>query len=248
MANPYSIDFVKTSLQYGYCNDAVALSPTGDMTLEGWMKLTALPSSMASDLTLVSKWDGSNFSYKLGCYKTTDKLTFLYSSDGTTNAGSFTKFTCDTAFVSGDVGVWKHVAVAVDVSAQTAYFYFNGSSVANTQTNSGATAIYDGTAKFLFSGNSYDSGIIEHFHGKMDEWRLWNDLRTAQEIADNYNIDIATNSAGLAGYWKCNEGSGTTLNDATTFANHLTLVGSPSFSSDVPFGAVSANGNFLPLL
>lgn len=231
MANTYSISFTKASAQSAYANDSASLSVTGDITIEAWIRLAALPSASTSDLNITTKWDSSNASYKLSAYKATDKLTFVYSSDGTTSAGSFTKFTCDTAFVSGDVGAFKHVAVAVDVSAQTAYYYFNGSSVNNTQTNSGATSIYDGTAKFMVSGSYYDSGVIEQFAGLIDELRVWNDIRTSTEISTNYQKELVGNEQGLVAYYKFNNNA----NDSTSNANNLTLINSPTYSSTVPF-------------
>ena len=48
----------------------------------------------------------------------------------------------DVAFDSGDVDVWKHVAITVDVSAKTAEFYIDGVAVGGT------------TVRFLSSSDS----------------------------------------------------------------------------------------------
>jgi len=54
-----------------------------------------------------------------------------------------------------------------------------------------------------------------HFTGGIDDVRLWNDARTASEISGNMNNELSGNEANLAGYWKFNEGTGTTVADAS---------------------------------
>lgn len=239
----YCLDLEKSSSQYAYKADSATTSITGNLTIEGWIKLETLASVLTTDETLIGKWD-SQASYKLAIYTATDKLTFIYSSDGTTNVGSLTKFECDTAFGAGDLATWIHTAVAVDVSGKTAYFYLNGSPVANTKTIDAATAIYDGNANFDLGCNYSLSGALQFFDGKLFDMRLWNDIRTAQEVADNYNKRLVGTEAGLVGYWKLNNNYlDTTSNDLD-----LTASGSPVFAVDSPFNDAEASSNFLPLL
>jgi hypothetical protein len=88
----------------------------------------------------------------------------------------------------------------------------------------------------------YDSGgsACRFPDGLMDEVRVWNDVRTAQEISDNYEKEISGGSANLQGYWKLNNN----YTDETSNGNDLTASGSPVFSTDVPFvGTAAAAGN-----
>ena len=53
------------------------------------------------------------------------------------------------------------------------------------------------------------------FIGKMDEIRIWNDVRTQQEIRDNLHRIVTPGSeSNLVAYWKLNESSGTSSADS----------------------------------
>ncbi len=63
------------------------------------------------------------------------------------------------------------------------------------------------------------------YQGLIDDVRLWNVVRTQSEIADNRFTELVGNETGLVGYWKLNEGSGTTTQDATSNDKDGTLSG-----------------------
>lgn len=62
------------------------------------------------------------------------------------------------------------------------------------------------------------------FKGMIKEVRLWNSARTWAEISNNKMsvLNLAL-SPSLVGYWRCNEGSGTTVNDYSNGWNNGTL-------------------------
>jgi hypothetical protein len=67
----------------------------------------------------------------------------------------------------------------------------------------------------------------EYFDGAIDEVRIWSVGRNQAQIQDNMNSVIPENSAGLAAYYRFDEGTGTTAADATGNANNGTLFNSP---------------------
>lgn len=245
MSNTYSIDFELSSSQYGKANDNAYVSITGDITIELWMKLEQLPSTAGTQFTVVNKSDAqaSNLRSWYTSIGTDDKFYVFYSADGTST--NQTIIATDAAFaVGGDVGAWVHGAISVDVSAKTGTFYKNGSSVATSYVSGTDTAIHDNASNFTIGCIDSLSTARLFFDGKIDEVRLWDDIRTAQEISDNYQNEIARNEAGLVGYWKFNEGTGTSVIDSSTNSTTLTLVNTPAWSTDVPFRKAAGNSMF----
>lgn len=59
----------------------------------------------------------------------------------------------------------------------------------------------------------------------VNEVRFWTIARTQSQIMNSF-YGVNPTTPGLAGYWKCNEGSGTVFKDATANGNDLTASGS----------------------
>ena len=230
-SNTHSIDFELSTPQYGHKSDTAALSITGDFTIEGWFKLEQLPGTAGSVFTPLAKWDSgaSKRCYRL-IFSSDNNIYVQYSDDGTAGANIST-IRSDTGVVGGDVGVWRHIVAAVDVSAQTADFYKDTVSLGGTPTETGAAAVFDSDIDFTIAGELNSGAPASNYDGKMNNMRLYNDIRTAQEVADNWKT-VLTNTGvdNLVDSWYYNE----THNSASGNAN-LTPVGAPSFGVDIPF-------------
>ena len=226
--NTHSIDLESGSSQYLSITDAAqtGLDITGDISVEAWIKRESIGVSMY----LISKFGNATGNWRTYALNITSDnfLEFNYNQDGT--GGGWTQERADVAITSTD---WQHVAATADVSAKTVILYVDGSAVASTQLASNATSIHD-NAMAVHIGAA-DTGSAS-FDGLMDEVRVWNDIRTAGEISDNYQQEISGGSAGLAGYWQVNND----LLDETANNNDLTNNNSAVFSTDVPFGAAEA--------
>ena len=237
MANTHSIDFDLGSSEGADRADTASLSITGDISCEAWIKLDQLPSDATTNMRIISKFDGdaSKRSYLLQILAADDKLQFVFSHDGSASSDA----SMDTAFTSGDVGTWVHVAATADVSsgASGILTYKNGALVANSDGNSNSTAIHDNASKFGI-GLGHDSDVaIRFFDGMIDEARVWSDIRTANEIAQSYRTEVGTGN-NLQGYWKFNNN----YLDSSGNGNTLTAVATPTFPTDVPF---TTGGSFL---
>ena len=57
----------------------------------------------------------------------------------------------------------------------------------------------------------------------LDDFRVWNYARTQGEIEADMNREISGSEDGLVGYWRFNEGEGTTVSDSSPYANHGTI-------------------------
>ena len=116
----------------------------------------------------------------------------------------------------------------VDVPLQAAHAGTANSMAPSTRVDIGTT---DGTSSFL--------------DGTIQDVAIYNAYLADATILDRLDKTLAGNETNLVSYWKFNETSGTTVNDATTNANHLTatnadvLNNSGNFMNAVEMGIVS---------
>ncbi|RLG45541.1 MAG: hypothetical protein DRN81_01095, partial [Thermoproteota archaeon] len=111
---------------------------------------------------------------------------------------------------------WVHVAVIIN-SSNNATFYYDGQTI-NTVNNSNPATTTGINMTLGQAGNG-----TEYFVGKLDEVRMWSDVRTQTELYDNMHIKMVGNEANLVGYWQLDETSGTTAADKTSNDNDGTL-------------------------
>ena len=138
--------------------------------------------------------------------------------------GSYTGSTNDF-----ETGEWHHIVDVVD-SSGNGKLYVNGGLEGSWSNGSNSSA-----DRFSI-GQEYDgtgSTASDFFDGKIDEVAVWNVALDAADVtalynsgnglkasADSGNYD---NSGDLIGYWKFNDGTGSTLTDSTSNSNNGTL-------------------------
>lgn len=225
--NTYSIDLERSSSQYLSITDAsqTGLDLSGDNTFELWIKIETLPTA-GQVFQLVNKDDATNrsFNFYLINESGTYKLQSFYFQ-----GGAYGYYSLSYSFSANQ---WYHIALSFDVSnslGTECVFYINGASQGNgTGFSNDITAISNTSAPFEI-GNM--SGQTRYFDGLIDDARIWNDVRTAQEISENYQKELVGNETNLVAYWKLNN----SLLDETSNNNDLTNNNSATFSTDVPF-------------
>lgn len=196
----------------------------GDLSIE----LDYKPSAIGVDGDLISKaLYNTGTSYAL-YVNSANQVTLVISNNGT-QAGS-NSWTTNSAVITSIV--WRHIGFTYNAAAGTAVIYINGSAVASTKTGSAGAAVHLGTGQFEIGGNNWAG---TYGNGLFDEVRVWTVIRTAQEILDNYQKELAGNEAGLIAYWKFNN----SISDSTVNGNNLTNNGGAVFSTDVPFATTT---------
>ena len=70
--------------------------------------------------------------------------------------------------------------------------------------------------------------------GIIDEVCIWNYARTVAQIQESMNHELRGTEEGLVGYWKFNEGQGTTAFDSSPKPHNGTLVGGVAWTTDTP--------------
>ena len=120
---------------------------------------------------------------------------------------------------------WYHVAVTYDTEAKTATIYVDGKVQSTAEEYGNGEVINLGMQErgkhFMFKiGHSYGEpeDMSRQLDGEICEVRVWNVVRTQEEIYKNmYEVDPAT--PGLRAYWKFNEGEGNVAKDYTGNGN-----------------------------
>jgi hypothetical protein len=120
-------------------------------------------------------------------------------------------------------GAWHHVAVTYD--GTTERFYLDGTLQGSrnvVQVGYSPTYKYQlGVGRTTYWPN--DNGTWYPFSGMLDEVRVWNRARTAEEIAASWNKSLGGREAGLLAYYRFDEASGATAVDQTGNGNAGTL-------------------------
>ncbi|MFC6221992.1 FG-GAP-like repeat-containing protein [Hymenobacter artigasi] len=122
------------------------------------------------------------------------------------------------------LNTWHHVAATYD--GTTLRLYVDG--VADGSTVPGAF-VTTGTVWRIAQRSYPQAG--EFLTGAVDEVRVWNVARTAAQISSNKSIGLPGATAGLVAYYRLNEGSGTTVADATASASTGTLYNTPTWTT-----------------
>lgn len=223
---------INGSNQYLNANDSASLSFTGNFTIEFWIKVVTAPGASVQRY-LVTKDDESSQRawasyYGNAVYGAGKELNFFVFNGG---AYSRMNFQIDLG-----TGVWRHVAFVCTIAnavATKGELFIDGISQGNgTGFNSGGgvTAMTNTTSKMVigaFDGGSGNSGL----DCQLDDLRIWDDARTATEIAENYNTQLVGNESNLQAYYKFNNA----LTDSTSNSNTLTNNGSATFGTAVPY-------------
>ncbi len=120
---------------------------------------------------------------------------------------------CQTHSFSLTTSAWYHMAFSVSAGNQGT-IYVNGIEASTYSTRETAEAtIPTNSGTMQIGGCNFTE---RYFQGKLDEVRIWNDVRTETEIRQNMYRELPnpTGETNLAAYYKLNETSGTTADDA----------------------------------
>lgn len=222
------------TLQFDGVNDYVEISETAlngltAGTIETWIYLNRNTGEMIT----VKQHDGVNttaafsigsFASSGGGFQAGDAgRVYFHGQNGVTQAQS-------TATIS--TGGWHHVAVTFN--GTEAKFYIDGSLDSTTSGNYSVPSLSGASATTLGAwdlGGTFNAPL----DGQLEEVRIWNDVRTAQEIASNYDKSLGGSESNLTAYYKMDDAEGNTVKDSTSNNNDGLIAQEPTFgpSGDV---------------
>ena len=194
---------------------------TGDFSIEFWTKHNG---SAVTNSILISKRNGSLAGWTCRADYDTEEFEFIID-DGTNQQACVT-----TGDALPDDGDWHHIAVTVDRGADTVRIYVDGVETAASPFDiSTVTGSVSNSVNFNMFASSAGTSI-HGADGVLDEVRVWDDVRSAAEVSDNYlqQLDMSQTQANLVGYWKMDGAVGAsvgTVDDAHPNNNDLTDTG-----------------------
>lgn len=231
--NTNSLSFASSSANINTDNN---LAPDTAITVEAWIRATSWAVNVF-DGTIACKhsWSQGEQGYVLraGASGQVDfKIATNISWQGPTSPAGLMS-----------TNTWYHVAGTYD--GDSVKVFING-------VQQGAlympTGMIPGTAYPWRIGRLSDQAQAQtrYWNGQIDEVRIWNRALTAAEIyaRHDHHLDPAQET-GLIGYWRFNEGSGTTITDQTVNGNNGTLAGA-TWSTLVPFNQTAATPIIIP--
>ncbi len=205
-----------------YVNIGNQLSHVNALTVAVWV----YPTDIAVDQQIVSKgFDGTRTQWELKTSSSDCKVSFRHWQPGEVGVQSIQTLPEST---------WTHVAGTYD--GTTWKIYFNG--VLDNQNVAGP--IVETSRNLLIGAVDINGSPGQFWKGKLDDIRLYNYALDSAEIAQ---LALMGTSAGLVGYWKLDETSGTTAYDSSPIGNNGTLT-SMDPSSDWVTGKIDGGLEF----
>ena len=126
------------------------------------------------------------------------------------------------------IDTWNTLSMSYD--GTTVRIYVNGAQVGQV---AAAGNVYPARRNMrigfpsasLYIPNGQFRVSTEYFAGLVGSVQIWNVALAPQELAETLGRDLLGTEPGLVGYWRINEGGGTTIHDLTANENHGLIVG-----------------------
>ncbi|MFA5318118.1 MAG: DUF2341 domain-containing protein [Patescibacteria group bacterium] len=229
-------------------------------TVSFWVKPTSTINSSSAEYEVVSKRlnSGNYDGFTSGFYPTGDSnggKFYVLNDPGA--AGNSTFYSTTNSWAGG---TWHHIAYTAD--GTNLNIYVNG---VKETSGSFTTSLTDAAATFfigvLYTGTNY------FFPGQIDEVKIYNYARTPEEIREDYLAGGGATGKGAAiklgskrnegstwddggfggaapiGYWRFEEQTGTTANDASGNLNTGTITGATWATVGKVGGAMRFDGS-----
>lgn len=159
-----------------------ATNPSGNMTLETWVKFTSW--SVTWNI-FASRW----FINLAGNGNPSD-FHFAVVTNGSSH--KLNLYTTSTSNISGTneiaLNTWYLLAFTINNSTQELKFYINGQQDGATIPNVYRTA---NTSNYLFVGDPRTNCNACSFNGQMSKFRLWNSALTSSQMLSNFRSEGA---------------------------------------------------------
>jgi hypothetical protein len=177
------------------------LSSAGSFTIECWFKGDDISSDTGNQILWGINGPTSNTNTNIIMFAVHGDVLKVYD-------GNATGYTATTTIQQNN---WYHVAFVKSSNDDSFIVYLNG---IQELTGSQEAAIPDGNTFSI--GQEWDENPSDFFDGKIDEFRVWTETRSVEEIRQNMYRELPNPSSedNLVAYYQFNETSGTALTDS----------------------------------
>jgi hypothetical protein len=216
----YSLDFDGESDYVEVANGSAVIANADQMTLSGWVYPRGPNADSYTQFDgffgFRNNEDADFYLLQLGNYKVEARLKV-------SGGGEFTIVTAENSIISE---TWHHLALIYDGS--NIILYIDGIEAGSTEAYGQITNEFlpFSIGRLIWQTTNFD------LDGQVDEVSLWNLALTEQQVQDYMYVDL-TGEEGLVGYWKLNEGTGSTAYDSSDEGNNGQIYGA-TWSTDTP--------------
>ena len=216
---PYAYDRAMNFASSGYLSSAptttLNLSGSNSFTLEAWIYPTSFNESSAG---VISK--GNAFSLKT---ESNGVLSFIIEQ-----SWSWERLATSANALSTET--WQHVAATYDGDSRIMKLFINGNLVGTLERNQNFSPDFTSGNLQIGRNISGNGGHSRQFNGNIDEVKIWNSVKSPNEIASNYTNELQGTESNLMAYYKFDQGTGSSDNtdisviiDSSTNGNDLTI-------------------------
>ncbi len=196
-----ALQFDGTSSEYVSVPDNSSLDLSSAMTLEFWVYLSGTDGKV-----VISKSNSdADENFRIFIKQADNQIYFDYGNE--TQYAQTNEFTLN-------LSTWYHMAFSVS-AGNPGKIYVNGveATTYNPAVANAPTPIPTNTHAMEIGGCT---AYASYFAGKLDEVRIWNDIRTKDEIRQNMYRELPDPAAesNLVAYYKLNSISGTNATDS----------------------------------
>lgn len=241
---PHALDFPGTD-DWASIPDSAGLTPTTKFSICAWFN----PDVLGAGKVIAAQYESVviNGTWILDLGATQGRVRLFLCGNAACATGSY----CQSA-VFNDISKWSFTCAVYDGTQGTAanrctvYTCEDGAACVGSTGNvavsggSNPASLSDSSADITLGGyrDSLHTTITNEIDGRIDEVSFYAATAlTSGNVTSIYNAGVLINNpitTGLSGYWQMNEGTGTTVTDATGNGHTLTLQADTVFTTNTP--------------
>ncbi len=191
---------------YVFIPNSASLSITSSLTIELWARMD---NPAGGSQLLLIKGDDSSGQDPYFLRVSSNNIEFGLDGD----AGATARLVASIG--QYDWSVYHHIAAVFDDNADEMRLFVDGVEIGSTMTV--VTPMTVQTPHYVTLGGTVGTG--QAFAGDLDDIRIWSLARTEAQIQSSLGQRLNGSENGLVALWRCDEGSGQQLLDASPAGN-----------------------------